>query len=104
MLKFGLEGLRVRILKSNSYIHVKINRLYRVPGSIPAVNKWGSGIDPRAPFIDRSIPDPELSLGLIPEICLGLILELSLGLIPELSLGLIPETCSGIDPRNLVWV
>ena len=31
---------------------VKIYRLYRVPGSIPAVNKWGSGIDPRTPFID----------------------------------------------------
>ena len=55
-------------------MHVKINRLYRVPGSIPAVNKWGSGIDPRAPFIylwDQSLRVLWSTVGLIPEVNKG---------------------------------
>ena len=86
---------------------VKIYRLYRVPGSIPAVNKWGSGIDPRTPFIDLwgsidRVPfwdqSQTKSLGSVPDKTSGI------NSTPIFwDQGLIPEDCSGIDPRDLVW-
>ena len=67
-------------------VHVKINRLYHVPGSIPAVNKWGSGIDPSAPFIDCW----DQSLRVLWSI---------VGSIPEVN-----NDCSGIRSHNPIFL